>query len=107
MIADEIEWRSAGRPEVLKTAPPRRGHAGVREYFTALWKDWEIKSYDPQEFISSGERVAVRCRVIVRHKSSDQVLDVDKVDLLTVRNGRIHAFYEIFDTAPLERCLGA
>jgi ketosteroid isomerase-like protein len=107
VLADDVEWRSSGRREVVPTAPPRRGREGVREYFTALWADWVIESHDPQEFIGSGERIAVRTRVIARHKSSAQILVLDKVDLLTVRNGRIQAFYEIFDTAPLERCLGS
>jgi ketosteroid isomerase-like protein len=107
VLADDVEWRSSGRREVVPTAPPRRGREGVRDYFAALWSDWIIERHDPQEFIGTGERIAVRTRVIARHKSSAQILVLDKVDLLTVRNGRIHAFYEIFDTAPLERCLNS
>jgi ketosteroid isomerase-like protein len=105
VLAEDVEWRSSGRRDLLPTAPPRRGRAGVRDYFTNLWADWVIERHDPQEFIGSGERIAVRTRVIARHKATAQILIVDKVDLVTVRGGRIHAFYEIFDTAPLERCM--
>jgi ketosteroid isomerase-like protein len=105
VLADDVEWRSSGRREIVPTASHRRGRAGVREYFTALWSDWVIERHDPQEFIGTGERIAVRTRVIARHKSSAEIVVVEKVDLLTVRNGRIHAFHEIFDTVPLERCL--
>jgi ketosteroid isomerase-like protein len=107
VLADDVEWRSSGRRDVMATAPPRRGREGVRAYFLALWSDWIIERHDPQEFIGTGERIAVRLRVIARHKWTKQILVLDKVDLLTVRNGRIQAFHEIFDTAPIERCLSA
>jgi uncharacterized protein len=105
VLADDVEWRSSGKREIMPTATPRRGRDGVRDFFATLWSDWIIERHDPQEFIGTGERIAVRLRVIARHKSTAQILVLDKVDLLTVRNGRIQSFHEIFDTAPIERCL--
>lgn len=106
MLADDVRWCSSGSPDTIPTAAERRGRDGVRKYFEALRADWTVERHDPQAFFSHDDRVAVHTHVVARHNRTGQRLEFDKVDLVTVRNGRIQEFQEIFDSAPLERCMG-
>ena len=82
-------------PERRPTAAKRSGVEGVRAYFEALREEWTIERHDPQEFIGWGDRVAVRTSVRARHNRTGKTFEMEKVDLLTVRDGRVCSFQEI------------
>jgi ketosteroid isomerase-like protein len=105
VLSDEVVWRSSGLPHRFPTASQRQGKDSVRAYFELLSRDWSVEAHDPQEFIGRGERVAVRTRGRVRNKHTGKFADFDKVDFLTVHDGRVESFQEIFDSAVLELCL--
>lgn len=102
-MADDVRWGSCGIPGTGLNPGESRGIQGVRDYFAALQSAWVIERYEVLEIIGDQERFAVHCLVRARHKSTGRLVECEKVDLLTVRDGRIQTFQEIVDTAPIER----
>ena len=45
--------------------------------------------------------MVVRTRVRIRRKATGAIIWLDKADFWTVRDGRIHAYQEEFDSYPL------
>lgn len=106
LMADDIEWESCGIPGSDITAGCSAGRAAVDRYFEALRGAWAIEGYEVLEILGQEARFAVHARVRARHKPSNTLLETDKVDLLTIRDGRITAFTEIMDTHPLHALAG-
>lgn len=103
IFADDIVWRSAGAPNRIATAGERRGFDGVRDYFAALFGDWDIREFALRDLIVQDDRrFAARIAVTLRHKDGAKVT-LDKVDVLTMENGKCTSFFEIFDAGRLER----
>lgn len=100
-FADDIVWYSSGPPDLMPTGGERRGKAALVEWFDLLQRDWVVEHYETLEFFGSGDRVAVRARATLRRKATGALTEIEKADLLTVRDGKIVVFREYFDTAGL------
>ena len=85
----------------MPTSGQRRGVQAVGEYFALLTRDWVVLRHDGIEFYGVGSRVVVRTRVRIQRIATGAITELDKADFWTVRDGRIHAFEEIFDSHPL------
>ena len=104
IFADGIVWRSAGAPNRIAMAGERRGFDGVRDYFSALLGDWDIREFALCDLIVQDDRrFAARIAVTLRRKDRGTRVTLDKVDLLTMENGQCVSFSEIFDAGRLER----
>ena len=104
IFADAIVWRSAGAPNRLTTAGERRGFDGVRDYFAALFEGWDIRAFSLSDLIVQDDRrFAARVSVTLRRKDGKAQVTLDKVDLLTMENGKCTSFSEVFDAGRLER----
>jgi len=106
-LSNDIVWKSSGNPDVLPTAGVRRGHAGVREFFAKLQPDWDIQKHDMLEVIAQGDsRFAVRVAVAGIHRRTKGRAQFEKVDLVTMKDGKCISYEEVLDTATLERAAG-
>ena len=104
IFADDIVWRSVGAPNRIATAGERHGFDGVRDYFAALLGDWDICEFALCDLIVQHDRrFAARIVVTLRRKDGSPKVTLDKVDLLTMENGRCVSFAEFFDAGRLER----
>lgn len=101
LLDDNVQWVSSGDPKLFPLSTARSGPAQVAAYFQQLQQDWTVESHEPLEFFGTGDRVAVRTRVRVRNNHTGGVSELDKMELWTVRDGRIHSFQEIFDSGTL------
>ena len=75
--------------------------ADVQRYFDGLLADWEMISYKTSQFIAQGNRVAVLGSTAWRNRRTGNILDTPKADFWELRNGRIVAMREFYDTAAL------
>lgn len=100
-LTQEIEWVSHGDPRWMPTSGRRMGLPAVSEYFALLTRDWKVIRHDGEEFYGAGDRVVVRTRVRIQRLATGAVIELGKADFWTVRDGRIHAYEEIFDSHPL------
>ncbi len=104
LLAADIVWRSSGDRTRIASAGEWRGQAGVRDYFTALRNNWAIREHNVVDVIAQDDsRFAIRVAVHATHKQTHKTVVLEKVDLVTMKNGKCIAYAETLDTAPLER----
>jgi len=97
-LAEDVDWTSECRGG-LPWGGCYSGAAGVTAYFERVSANIEIEEFEVQEIIAQGDRAAVLTRVTARLRSTGQAMTLPKVDLVTVRDGKIASFSEFYDTA--------
>jgi ketosteroid isomerase-like protein len=100
LFDEQIEWVSSGPPELI-TSGRRTGRQAVAEFFTAVNEVFDIQRFDPQEFIAQGDRVVVLGHESARVRATGKVVDSDWAHVFTMKNGKVAAFQEYVDTAPV------
>lgn len=103
ILSDDVVWLSSGDHKRLTFPGQYRGKDGVRDYFKASRADWDVTEHNPVEFIAQDDqRFAVRIAVHAKHKRTLRSLTLEKIDLVTMKNGKCVSYAETLDTAPLE-----
>lgn len=97
-MSDDINWEL---PEisVVPLAGKRNGREAVREFFAIVARDQDVLAFEPREFIAQGDKVVSLGNYRWRVKETDREYGSDFVHIFTVRDGKIVAFREHFDTA--------
>jgi ketosteroid isomerase-like protein len=104
-LSDDVAWSSSGPAERLPTAQARKGKEGVANYFEALQQTWRVEGHEAKEFFARGDRVVVRTVLTAICTGTARSAEIEKIDLLTVRDGKIASFQELFDASKLLACL--
>jgi ketosteroid isomerase-like protein len=97
-LADDVQWRSAGPPNLLAFARSRQGRDEVRAYFEALHEDWQMISYKVNELIGQRDRVVALADICFCHRKTGKLVATAKADVFRLRDGKIVDFCEFFDT---------
>lgn len=96
-MADDIEWYEAeGMPY---GGVYHGGEAVAENVFGPLIRDIPDFAVTPEEFIASGDAVAVVVRYTGTGKATGKQLDLPVVHIWDVRNGKIQQFRQFADTA--------
>ena len=103
---EQITWVTPGPPE-LATSGNRTGHQAVAQFFEAVNDVFEIQRFEPREFIAQGDRVIVLGSETARVRTTGNVVEVDWVHVFAMRNGKVIALQEFFDTAAVVAAMGA
>lgn len=106
LLDEQIQWVTPGPPE-LATSGRRTGRQEVGSFFGAVNDLFDIQRFEPAEFIAQGDRVIVLGSETARARSTDALLELDWVHVFTVRDGRVVAFQEHFDTAAVVAALSS
>jgi uncharacterized protein len=107
VLSDDVVWKSTGNQDVLPFAGEWRGKDGVRDYFIKSRTDWDVPVHKPIEFIvHEDQRFAVRVEVEAVNKRTGGRIRLEKLDLLTMVDGKCTAYAELYDTALAERAAG-
>jgi ketosteroid isomerase-like protein len=98
LMSDDIDWEL---PEIdsVPIAGRRSGRDAVSEFFAMVARDQEVIAFEPQEFVAERDKVVALGHYKWRVKDTDREFASDFVHIFTVRDGRIVAFREHFDTA--------
>jgi ketosteroid isomerase-like protein len=96
---DDVDWFVPGPPDVIKPAGQRRGRAEVAEFFKTLDENQVPLVFEPQTFITEGDKVAVQGVYTWTVKSTGGSFTSDWCHVFTIRGGKIAGFKEYFDTA--------
>lgn len=103
-FAENIFWVSVGAPNRIDTAGEWRGLDGVRQYFAAMADNWTLSEFKVEEMVTADDRrIAVRISVVAQSNVTGKAVRFEKVDLVSMENGKITDYSEIYDTAPLIR----
>jgi ketosteroid isomerase-like protein len=108
VLSDDVVWSSSGNRDVIAFAGEWHGVSGVRDCLTTSRRDWDVQKHEPLEFFSAGNdrRFAVRVAIeAVNYRTKGRVR-LEKVDLVTMENGKCTNYAEIFDSALAERAVG-
>lgn len=96
LFDENVEWVTPG-PSDLPTAGRRRGRRQVAEFFEIVNSLFEVQRFEPEAFVSEGDRVLVLGSETSRVKATGKVLDMRWAHAFTVRNGKVAAFEEYQD----------
>ena len=101
-MADGVTWQL---PEVtdVPLAGARTGRDGVKEFFAILARDQDVLEFEPREFVAEGDKVVSLGDYRWRVKDTGREYASDFVHVFTVRDGKIVAFREHFDSAVVAR----
>ena len=95
---EEITWVTPG-PNDLATSGRRTGRQEVAGFFAAVNQLFEIQRFEPREFLAQGDTIVVLGSETAVARSTGRVIDLDWVHVFKMRNGKVVAFQEFFDTA--------
>jgi uncharacterized protein len=95
-MTDDIEWQEA---EGMPYGGVYHGPAAVAEnVFGPMAEDLEAFAVTPEEFIATGDTVAVVTRYTGTGKSTGKALDVQAVHIWDIRDGKAARFRQFGDT---------
>ncbi len=102
LCAEDITWQL---PEIdnVPISGERTGRAAVREFFSMVARDQDVLSFEAREFVAQGDKVVSLGDYQWRVKDTDREFASDFAHVFTVRNGKIVAFREHFDSAAVAR----
>lgn len=104
LLSDDVVLRSVGAPNRLDHSGDWHGHAGARAHIQALAEHWEFARLELLEMFHEGDRrFVVRTAVSGVHRRTGAKMNVERVDLVTMKDGKCASCFEVYDTAPLER----
>ena len=100
LLDPEVSWRTPGAPD-LPTAGLRQGIPAVREFFGVLLSTFDIADFQPNDFLSGGDKVVVLGTSREGPKGGGRLVDFRWVHVFTFRNGKVVAFEEPADVSAL------
>ena len=71
----------------------------LKEYFGGLARDWDMLSWNVDQYIAQGDRVAVISHCTWRYKRTGKVVSTPKADTWRFVDGKAVEYFEYFDTA--------
>lgn len=98
LLADDIEWEHPG-PSQIPWAGSFRGHDGVVSFFTAIMENADFLGFEPQTFLSDGDRVVVFGTETLKNKANDRVWETAWCHDYTLRDAKITNFREFTNTS--------
>jgi uncharacterized protein len=107
VLDESVEWKTPGMADVMAHTGTKNGHAGVLEFFGSVAETWEFQTFEPREYIASGDQVAVRGHYRAKSRKTGRVAESDWVMIWRFRNGKCTHFQEYTDTAALRDALTA
>ncbi len=100
-ISDDIEWWSMGEPGMLPWSGKWRGKAGVLAFFEAVASAVDVVGLELIDHMADDEQVAFLCKISFRPQGSNRIREEQKVDVITIRDGKIVRFWEMFHIQPV------
>jgi uncharacterized protein len=105
-LSEAIEWEQGGNANDIPWLQPRRGRAGVQEFFGSL-QQLDFPKFEPKAFAETGNLVVALVDVeLVVKKTGKKVVENDEVHLWWFDSaGRITRFRHRVDTLAQHRAL--
>jgi ketosteroid isomerase-like protein len=102
IMADDARLKSlADGAEAVPFTRSRAGRSEIIEYLEGLTREWEMLSYDVDEFVAQDDRVVAIGSTSWRNKLTGKVAATPKIDVWRMRDGKVTEFSEFYDTARL------
>lgn len=97
-LSDDVEWDQDAPAYGVRVFEPGVGKNHVEAFFQAVQEDLEFIAFEPGNFLSGGNQVAVPVKVEARVKPTGNVLKLLEVHLWTFgEEGRVSRFFHCND----------
>jgi uncharacterized protein len=97
LLSDDVEWKFCGSKGLPYTGT-FRGKDEVAKFFASIPEVEDLLVFEPREFISAGEKVAVLGWERSQVRSGGRVFESEWVHIFRARDGRIVRFWRMYDT---------
>jgi ketosteroid isomerase-like protein len=97
MLCDDVVWSEPENP-YNPAGGTRHGHAGFLEWMSIGRDAEEIQLLEPERFLADKDGVAVVGHFRVKARETGRIYESDFVHLIALRDHKIAAFQEFFDT---------
>ena len=98
-LADNIEWIVSGHEDGIPYAGTYRGREAVGQFFSVLGDNIDYSLFEPREFISQGDRVAVFGHYQGTVRPSGNSVEAEWAMSWTLQAGKATNFRAYDDTA--------
>jgi uncharacterized protein len=98
-MAPDVDWEAVGRISDVPTFGPRKGPAGVQEFFNLVGSSYTFSEFSPKEFYPVGDKVFVLGHYAMTIKKTGKAMASDWVHIFTITGGKVKMFREFLDTA--------
>jgi len=99
LLSDDATFRSiGGGVEAMQFTRTHSTREMVRAYFEELKRDWQMIFYNVRLFLVQGDAIAVVCECCWKHRHTGKIVHSPKLDIIRVKGGQMHDFFEYFDT---------
>jgi len=96
ICTSDLEWiQNQGFP---RGATRQGAEAVVEEVFKAFNNDWELWSFDIEQYLDAGETVIVIGRYTGRHRLSGKSFSSPAAHVYDIRKGKVFRFRQFTDT---------
>ncbi|MGE0668050.1 MAG: nuclear transport factor 2 family protein [Sphingomonadales bacterium] len=100
-ISDDVEWWSMGETGALPWSGRWLGKEGVMAFFDAVAGAVDVVGFELVDHLADDEQVAFLCKISYRPQGSNRIREEQKVDIFTMRDGKIVRFWEVFQHQPV------
>lgn len=107
VLDDEVVWCSSGPDGALPWTGRWEGVTGVMAYRDAVNDTIETIDYSVKEQLADEDQVALWVTIRYRFHGDSTEHVTEKLDLMTLKDGKLVKFWEIFDTAPVAAAMAA
>ena len=97
--ATDVDWEVVGRASDFPTFGPRKGPAGVQEFFNVVGSSLTFSEFTPKDFYAVGDKVFVLGRYAMTVKKTGKAMTSDWAHIFTISDGKVKMFREFLDTA--------
>jgi hypothetical protein len=104
LFADDAVVEFHG-PQGNPLAGRHAGRAAIERFFGLIGTSFEVEQFAAHEFIDAGNKVVVLGRERSRVRATGRVFDVPWAQVWRVRDGRIAALTDFFDTGSMALAL--
>jgi ketosteroid isomerase-like protein len=100
-IDNDIVWNGVyGTNASVPTSGERRGKAAVREFFKQVAEHVNFSTFDPKEFVASGDKVVALGHYTATTPRGGS-FDSDFAMVFTLRSGKVVGFQEFSNSAAI------
>ena len=98
LFSDDIEWELP-KVENVPFTGKRTGLTAVGEFFALVGANQDVLQFEPRDFVAQGDRVVSLGDYEWRVKDTGREFGSDFAHVFTIRDGKVIAFKEYFDSA--------
>jgi ketosteroid isomerase-like protein len=100
LLADDVVLRSLADGSVgMEFSAPRRGRPEAEQYFVDVNRDWEMLSFEIDQYISEGDRIATLGTCAWRCRATGKAVKTPIAHFWRFKDEKAIEYIEFYDTA--------